>query len=59
MINPLEIADEIRGLSIERELDSQGARILVMDFGLVFVMRIVALQLVDNGELCLSVPFPR
>ena len=59
MINPLEIADEIRGLSIERELDSQGARILVMDFGLVFVMRIVALQLVDHGELCLSVPFPR
>ncbi len=59
MINPLEIADEIRGLSIERELDSQGARILMMDFGLVFVMRIVALQLVDHGELCFSVPFPR
>ncbi len=52
------IRDEIRDRSIERELDSQGARILV-DFGLVFDMRIVALQLVNLGELCLSVPFPR
>jgi hypothetical protein len=51
------IRDEIRDNLFERELDSQGARILV-DFGLVFDTRIVALQLVDLGELCLSVLFP-
>ncbi len=52
------IRDEIHDRSIERELNSQGVRILV-DLGLVFDMRIVALQLLDLGELCLSVPFPR
>ena len=48
-------ADELCNLLVEGKLDSEQI-IVLMDFGLKFVARIVALQLVDFGEHCLSVP---
>ena len=56
-VNSHGFHDEIHDNSFEHELDSQGAGILV-DFSLVFDTRIIPLQLVDLGEICLSVPFP-
>ena len=41
---------------VESKLDSEAAQIF-WDFGLVFVVQIIALQLVDFVELSLSVPF--
>lgn len=48
--------DELRDGSVESKLDSEAARILG-DFGLIFVTRIVALQLVDLVEFGFCVPF--
>ncbi len=50
-----QCVDELGDHLIESKLDSKLAIILV-DFSLILVIWIVALQLVDLGEHCLSVP---
>jgi hypothetical protein len=47
--------DELGDRFVEGKLDSEQAIILV-DFGLLLVRRIIALQLVNFGKHCLSVP---
>jgi hypothetical protein len=50
-----QCADELRDCLVESKLNSKQAVILV-DFSLVLVARIIALQIVNFGEHCLSVP---
>jgi hypothetical protein len=54
-IDFLRSADEIGNRFIKSKLDSKLARIL-MNFGLLFVVRIIALQLVDIAKGCLFSP---
>ncbi len=54
-INLIRSADEVVDHFIECELDAKLAQIL-MDFGLLFVARRVALQLVDIAQRCLFSP---
>ena len=48
--------DEIRDGSVESKLNSEAAQVFG-DFSLIFVVQIIALQLVDFVELSLSIPF--